>query len=167
MLPWYAWAMVPLSLANALVNNLLARSQFRIVPVLVVLAVAYGVALTQFHDSLVTVLKTLGVFNLLLFAACGWFTWLGGNQSEDGRWKIEDGGNFSILHLPFSIFHSLSSFFFFLRRAGQRLRRAQFLINPAFQRTQRLQPFVKRRINQPDAHTRTKTSSARNGTARR
>ena len=35
VLPWYAWAMVPLSLAYALVNNLLARSQFRIVPVLV------------------------------------------------------------------------------------------------------------------------------------
>lgn len=77
VLPWYAWAMVPLSLANALVNNLLARSQFRIVPVLIILAVAYGVALTQFHESLTAVLKTLGVFNLLLLAACGWFTWRG------------------------------------------------------------------------------------------
>ena len=47
VLPWYAWAMVPLSLANALVNNLLARSQFRIVPVLLVLAAAYGFALTN------------------------------------------------------------------------------------------------------------------------
>lgn len=73
VLPWYAWAMVPLSLAYALVNNLLARSQFRIVPVLVVLAAAYGIALTQFHDSLVTVLKTLGVFNLLLLGACACF----------------------------------------------------------------------------------------------
>ena len=75
VLPWYAWAMVPLALANALVNNLLARSDFRVVPVLVILAVGYAVALTQFHGSLVTVLKTLGIFNLLLFAACGWFTW--------------------------------------------------------------------------------------------
>ena len=75
VLPWYAWAMVPLSLAYALVNNLLARSQFRIVPVLLLLAAAYGVALTQFHDSLITVLKTLGVFNLLLLGACVWFTW--------------------------------------------------------------------------------------------
>ncbi len=47
VLPWYAWAMVPLSLAYALVNNLLARSQFRIVPVLLLLAAAYGIALTQ------------------------------------------------------------------------------------------------------------------------
>ncbi|MDE3066042.1 MAG: hypothetical protein KGJ60_00680 [Verrucomicrobiota bacterium] len=75
VLPWYAWAMVPLSLAYALVNNLLARSQFRIVPVLLLLAAAYGVALTQFHDRLVTVLKTLGVFNLLLLGVCAWFTW--------------------------------------------------------------------------------------------
>jgi O-antigen/teichoic acid export membrane protein len=74
VLPWYAWAMVPLSLAYALVNNLLARSQFRIVPALVLLAAAYGIALTQFHDSLVTVLKTLGAFNLLLLAVCAWFT---------------------------------------------------------------------------------------------
>jgi O-antigen/teichoic acid export membrane protein len=75
VLPWYAWAMVPLSLANALVSNLLARLQFRIVPVLIVLAVAYGIALTHFHDSLIMVLQTLGVFNVLLLAACGWFTW--------------------------------------------------------------------------------------------
>jgi len=75
VLPWYAWAMVPLSLANVLVNQLLARSQFGIVPVLVVLAAAYGVALTQFHGSLVMVLQTLGVFNLLLFAVSAGFVW--------------------------------------------------------------------------------------------
>jgi O-antigen/teichoic acid export membrane protein len=86
VLPWYAWAMVPLSLAYALVNNLLARSQFRIVPVLLLLAAAYGVALTQFHDSLITVLKTLGVFNLLLLGVCVWFTW-----GVKSRAKMEDG----------------------------------------------------------------------------
>jgi len=73
VLPWYAWAMVPLSLAYALVNNLMARSQFRVVPALLLLAVAYGVALSQFHNSLVTVLKTLGIFNLLLLGVCAWF----------------------------------------------------------------------------------------------
>jgi O-antigen/teichoic acid export membrane protein len=54
VLPWYAWAMVPLALANVLINNLLARTEFRIVPVLLLLATGYGVALTQFHDSLIT-----------------------------------------------------------------------------------------------------------------
>jgi len=85
VLPWYAWAMVPLSLANVLINNLLARTEFRIVPALVVLAVAYAVALTQFHDSLITVLKTLGVFNLLLLGVCAWFTW-----SAKSRTRMEN-----------------------------------------------------------------------------
>lgn len=75
VLPWYAGAMIPLALANVLVNDLLARGKFQIVPFLVLLAIFYGLALTQFHSSLVTVLKTLGVFNLLLFAVCAWFTW--------------------------------------------------------------------------------------------
>jgi len=82
VLPWYAWAMVPLSMANVLVNNLLARSDFRIVPVLVLLAVAYGVALTYFHTTLIMVLQTLGVFNFLLFLACAAFTWLGGRTTR-------------------------------------------------------------------------------------
>jgi O-antigen/teichoic acid export membrane protein len=85
VLPWYAWAMVPLSLANVLVNNLLARSRFAIVPALVVLAVAYGIALMYFHDSLITVLKTLGVFNILLLAVCGWFTWRDKMNMERGE----------------------------------------------------------------------------------
>lgn len=75
VLPWYAGAMVPLSLANVLVNDLLARGKFQAVPFLVLLAIFYGLALTQFHSSLVMVLKTLGIFNLLLFAVCAWFTW--------------------------------------------------------------------------------------------
>jgi len=33
-------------------------------------ALAYVVALTQFHDRLVTVLKVLGLFNLALLAVC-------------------------------------------------------------------------------------------------
>jgi O-antigen/teichoic acid export membrane protein len=76
LLPWYAGAMVPLALANVLLNNLLARSLFKVVPALCVLAPAYALALTRFHDTPLTVLKTLGIFNLLLLAACAWFTWL-------------------------------------------------------------------------------------------
>jgi O-antigen/teichoic acid export membrane protein/regulation of enolase protein 1 (concanavalin A-like superfamily) len=75
VLPWYAFAMVPLSVGNVLLSNLLARSAFRVVPVICLLAVTYGIALTQFHSSLVAVLQTLGFFNLLMLAACAWFTW--------------------------------------------------------------------------------------------
>ena len=52
--------MVPLSVANVLLNNLLARSLFKVVPALCVLAGVYAFALTQFHDTPVMVIKTLG-----------------------------------------------------------------------------------------------------------
>lgn len=74
MLPWYAGAMLPLSLANVLVNNLLAHARLGIVPVLAVMAVGYGVALTFIHSSPVTVLQVLGATNLLLLAISAWFT---------------------------------------------------------------------------------------------
>ena len=78
LLPWYAAAMVPLALVNVLVNDLLARNRFGVVPWMVLLAVGYGFALPwvlgRFH-SLQAVLQTLGIFNLLLFAACAWFAW--------------------------------------------------------------------------------------------
>jgi O-antigen/teichoic acid export membrane protein len=81
LLPWYAWAVVPLSLANVLLNNLLARSLFKVVPALCVLVGVYVFALTQFHDTPVTVIKTLGVCNVLLLAVCAYFTW-GVKQSK-------------------------------------------------------------------------------------
>jgi hypothetical protein len=74
VLPWYAGAMVPLSLANVLLSNLLARSSFRVVPAAVVVAVAYGFALTRFHSSQIAVLQTLGVFSLVFLAVCAWYT---------------------------------------------------------------------------------------------
>lgn len=82
ILPWYAWAMVPLTLGNVLLNNLMARGAFRVVPVLVALAAAYLFALTQFNDSPVVMLKVLGVFNLLLLGVCAWFTWRTPKVSE-------------------------------------------------------------------------------------
>lgn len=77
LLPWYAAAMVPLGVANVLLNNLLARPSSKgLLSVLVFcLALVYGVALTQFHGSMVTVLKTAGLCNLVLALICAWFTW--------------------------------------------------------------------------------------------
>lgn len=80
LIPWYAGAMVPLALANVLVNDLLARSRFRVVPAMVVLAVAYGFTLpfmlNHFPGRLEVALQTLGAFNLLLLAVCSWFAFL-------------------------------------------------------------------------------------------
>jgi len=77
VLPWYAMAMVPLAVANVLLSNLLARPASKLVPALCVfgVAVVYMAALTQFHASLVMVLQTMGVCNLLLLATCAWFNW--------------------------------------------------------------------------------------------
>jgi O-antigen/teichoic acid export membrane protein len=76
IIPWYAGAMVPLAVANVLLNNLLARSQFKFVPGLCVLAVGYAFALARLHDNQPeTLLKIMGVSNSLLFLLCAWFTW--------------------------------------------------------------------------------------------
>ena len=69
--------MVPLALANVLLNNLLVRpdSKWGLAFSVFLLALAYMIGLTQFHASLVAVLKTVGVFNLLLLGLCAWFSW--------------------------------------------------------------------------------------------
>ncbi|MGH7952961.1 MAG: hypothetical protein ACREFE_13745, partial [Limisphaerales bacterium] len=79
LIPWYAGAMVPLAMANVMVNDLLARGRFRVVPWMVLLAVAYGLtlvwALHHFPGKMEVVLQTLAVFNALLLGVCAWFTW--------------------------------------------------------------------------------------------
>ena len=90
LIPWYAGAMVPLALANVLVNDLLARARFGVVPWMVLLAAAYGFTLpamlNHFPGRLEVVLQTLGAFNLLLFLVCAWFTW-----GASAKTKMEDG----------------------------------------------------------------------------
>jgi O-antigen/teichoic acid export membrane protein len=79
LIPWYAGAMIPLALVNVLVNDLLARARFAIVPIMVALAVVYGftlpMALHHFPGRLEVVLQTLSVFNVVLLGICAWFTW--------------------------------------------------------------------------------------------
>jgi O-antigen/teichoic acid export membrane protein len=75
LFPWYAGAMIPLTLANVLLNNLMARGSGRLAWSLVLLAAGYGFALTRFHATPIAVLQTMGVANLVLFATCAWFTW--------------------------------------------------------------------------------------------
>ena len=82
VLPWYTAAMIPLALANVLLSNLLAKGAFKVVVPLCILAAGYGYALTRFHDSLVMVLQTLGIANLLLLAICGFFTFLGSKSKN-------------------------------------------------------------------------------------
>lgn len=76
LIPWYAGAMVPLAMANVMVNHLLAHSRFKVVPFMVLLALGYGFALTRFHASQIMMLQTVAAFNLLLFFVCAWFSWV-------------------------------------------------------------------------------------------
>lgn len=78
LLPWYAGAMIPLALANVLVNDLMARARFKVVLPMVLLTVAYGFTLPfMLHKfpRMEVALQTLGAFNLMLLGVCAWFTW--------------------------------------------------------------------------------------------
>jgi O-antigen/teichoic acid export membrane protein len=92
LLPWYAGAMVPLAMANVMVNDLLARGRFGVVPFMVVLAAAYGFTLpwmlNHHPGQLVVVLQTLGAFNLLLFAVCAWFVWGSPSKVQSPKSKV-------------------------------------------------------------------------------
>jgi O-antigen/teichoic acid export membrane protein len=84
LVPWFAWCMLPLTLANVLIYALLARGRFAVVPWLVLVAIGYGVALTmvgQYAGNLADtqaglrmMIQTLGVFSTLLLAICAWFS---------------------------------------------------------------------------------------------
>ncbi|HEX4645223.1 MAG TPA: hypothetical protein VH598_06395, partial [Verrucomicrobiae bacterium] len=71
----FAWSMVPLALGIVLLNNLMAHSRFKVVPVAVLVAAGYWVALQYFHDSFKTVIETFGIFSLLFLGVCALFTW--------------------------------------------------------------------------------------------
>lgn len=85
LVPWFAWALLPLTLSNVLLTNLLAHERYRVVPFAVVIAIAYLSTLFALGNHLVhlsdqmqaftMVVQLLGVFSLVLFAVCSWFTW--------------------------------------------------------------------------------------------
>ena len=84
-LPLFIWCMMPLTLTNVLLSNLLARKQFRIVPWLLVISAAYATALVTFSTSFFSVIKTLGAFNLILLAVSCAFTFLGKSSNKPIR----------------------------------------------------------------------------------
>jgi hypothetical protein len=53
LVPWFAWCLLPLILANVLINNLLARQRFQIVPWLLAVAIGYGAVLGALKDRVV------------------------------------------------------------------------------------------------------------------
>jgi O-antigen/teichoic acid export membrane protein len=82
LIPLFAWVMLPLTMGNVLLNNLLAHLRFKVVPAVAAVAVGYWVALQYYHDSFKTVIETLGVFSTLFLAVCAVFTWAPWNRSR-------------------------------------------------------------------------------------
>ena len=94
LVPVFAWCMLPLTLSSVLINNLLARAKFAVVPWLALLAVAYYFALSRaaqlaLHDpanigpdDFVPVVKTLGLFASLMMAICLFFTWRARDKAD-------------------------------------------------------------------------------------
>jgi O-antigen/teichoic acid export membrane protein len=84
LVPWFAWAVLPLTLAYVLIQNLLAQERYAAAPWLIAVPVSYGLALmAQAHQLLgmpvfaafERVILTLGLFSLLLCVVAAWFTW--------------------------------------------------------------------------------------------
>ncbi len=75
LVPWFAWCMLPLTLATVLLNSLMAQSKFKAVPWLVAVAAGYGISLYVRHESFIQVIQTIGIFGGLLLGVCAWFTW--------------------------------------------------------------------------------------------
>jgi len=86
LVPWFTWCMLPLTVSNVLVGNLLARQRYAVVPWLVIVACGYALTLwlEPFHSSHLRVIQTLGVFAALYFGACVWFTWRAGASQGRG-----------------------------------------------------------------------------------
>ncbi len=70
LVPMFAWSMVPLAVANVLLNKLMARSQFMVVPFAVVIATCYWIALQWHHTSFRSVIQMLGTFNVIFLIVC-------------------------------------------------------------------------------------------------
>jgi O-antigen/teichoic acid export membrane protein len=84
LVPWFIWAMVPLTLVNVLVNYLLARQCWRALPVLVLIVVVYSATLWFRHPTFLDVVRTLGVFNLILVGVSGYFAWQANREDPRG-----------------------------------------------------------------------------------
>jgi hypothetical protein len=81
--PWFAWVLLPLIVANVLVNNLLAAGRFAVVPWVLGVGLLYLGLLVGGRNWLPTLepftafrtlLGTLGVCNLILLAVAVRFT---------------------------------------------------------------------------------------------
>jgi hypothetical protein len=83
LVPWFAWALLPLTVANVLVQNILARARFGAVPWLMLAPGFYGAALCfqapalvrlEPFDAFIRVIQTQGLAGLALCLLAAWFS---------------------------------------------------------------------------------------------
>lgn len=85
LVPWFMWCLLPVTVANVLVSNLLARERFAVVPWLVFVAAGYGFALFKYAaaaglsgDAFAAfrhIIQILGIFSTLLLIIATIFNW--------------------------------------------------------------------------------------------
>ncbi len=84
LVPWFAWGLLIVTLANVLVSNLLARGRFAIVPWLVLISGAYVATLLLCRpfflmmkpfDAFRQIVQILTEFSSLALAVAVWFNW--------------------------------------------------------------------------------------------
>lgn len=95
LIPWFVWCMLPLALGNVLLNNLLARKQYRVVPYLLVVVAAYAATAVQLailnpgperYLAFTRIIQVLGAASLVFLGVCGLFTvWCGRDSKETGN----------------------------------------------------------------------------------
>jgi O-antigen/teichoic acid export membrane protein len=85
LIPWFMWCMLPVTVANVMVSDLLAKRRFAVVPFLVLIAFAYCWTIHQFLAHVPTedhfaafkgVIQRLGVFASLLLIAAAAFSFI-------------------------------------------------------------------------------------------
>jgi hypothetical protein len=82
LIAWFMWAMVPLTMYNVLVNNLIGRERYGIIPFTVILPVAYTITLYFFlqnntlapMDAFKRVIQILMGFSTALLAVSVYFS---------------------------------------------------------------------------------------------
>lgn len=98
LVPWFAWALLPLTVANVLVQNILARARFRAVPWLMLAPAFYGAALcfqapklVQMppFDAFIRVIQIEGLAGLGLCLIAAYFSRPWGAVKVSGRGSEE------------------------------------------------------------------------------
>ena len=84
LIPWIAWSMVAVTLANVLVGNLMGQCRFKVVPWVMFVGLGYVAVLfgMQSHlqgmdtfPAMIRMIQMLGLAGILIVVGAAWLTW--------------------------------------------------------------------------------------------